>query len=245
MITAVTAFVPIPDHPRSEEEYHRLAQPLLNMADSVPMMSAGGDIEHCWLYKHLCERYDLDTAYFSYSISDNPKKNSLWYHIVQAQKTEWLVSAAMVDPMADVFCWIDYGIFHVPGVTSHIIREFLKRANDEQTITIPGCWNEDYTYDDEHPCWRFCGGVMIVPRNYLDRLDQAMKREYIRWLELRHNISWEVNTLARVEKLNPNLPIWWYKADHDQTLFTNYKTTENADRAYTSTGIPRRELWQT
>ena len=39
MITAVTAFVPIPGHPRAEEDYHRLAEPLLNMAGSVPMMS--------------------------------------------------------------------------------------------------------------------------------------------------------------------------------------------------------------
>ena len=80
----------------------------------------------------------MDTPSSTHSVADNPKKNSLAYHIVQAQKTEWLVCGAMVDPMADVFFWIDYGIFHVPGVTSHIIREFLKRANNEQTIAIPG-----------------------------------------------------------------------------------------------------------
>ncbi len=245
MITAVTAFVPIPDHPRSVEEFHRLAAPLLNMSDQIPLLSADSDIESCWLYQHLFDRFNMDETEFSHSISDNPQKNTLAYHIVQAQKTEWLVAAAQIDPSADVFVWIDYGIFHVPGVTGRIISDFLKRADNEQTITIPGCWGTDYVYDDDNPCWRFCGGVIIVPRNYLDRLNHAMKCEYIRWLELTRNISWEVNTLARVEKLNPNLPIWWYKADHDQTLFTNYMAVENADLAYTSTGIPRRELWQT
>jgi hypothetical protein len=225
MITAVTAFVPIPDHPRSDEEYRRLGDRLLAMDSKIPMLSAKCELEDCWLWRWLMERPDG----FTWSISDNPAKNSLAYHCVQAQKTTWLVAAAQIDLLADVFCWIDYGIFHVPGVTDKIISEFLKRADRERVITIPGCWDSDYVYDDEHPCWRFCGGVMLVPRVYLDRLDTAMKREYIRWLELTRNISWEVNTLARVEKLNPTLPIWWYRADHDQTLFTNYTTTENAD----------------
>jgi hypothetical protein len=87
---------------------------------------------------------------------------------------------------------------------------------------------------------------MLVPRVYLDRLDAAMKREYVRWLELTHNVSWETNTLARVEKLNPTLPIWWYRADHDQTLFTNYIPTENADGHRTSAalaGSDARNYW--
>jgi hypothetical protein len=76
---------------------------------------------------------------------------------------------------------------------------------------------------------------MIVPRAYLDRLDAAMKNEYVRWLELKRNISWETNTLARVEKLNPNLPIWWYQAGHDASMFVNYKTPEYADGQYRKT----------
>jgi hypothetical protein len=242
MITVVTAFVPIPDHPRSEEEYHALGARLLTL-DHV--LYAEGELDKCWLFNYLDDRYGFEPGCFTHSVAENPDKNSLAYHIVQAQKTEWLVAAAMVDPTADVFVWIDYGIFHIPGVTSLIIEDFLRRADSEQAISIPGCWGENYVYDDGHPCWRFCGGVMVVPRNYVDRLNVAMQREYIRWLTLTRNISWEVNTLARVERHNPELPIWWYKADHDKTLFTNYMATENADRAYTSTGIPRRELWQT
>src|SRR4029077_13364455 len=103
------------------------------------------------------------------------------------------------------------GIFHLPGVTEQIIIDFLHRAEDEQTVTIPGWWERSsQVYDDEHPCWRFCGGVMIVPRKYLDLFNTAMQQEYIRLLELTGNISWEVNTLARVEEQHPDL-IWWYK----------------------------------
>ena len=44
----------------------------------------------------------------------------------------------MADSFADIFVWIDYGIFHVPGVTVRIIEQFLRRVENEQAIAIPG-----------------------------------------------------------------------------------------------------------
>jgi len=224
MITAVSAFIPIPGHPRTEKEYDVLGKKLFKCQGRV--LFAKGDLEHCWLYTHLKEEYDLDTSKFSYSIADNPQKNSLGYHIVQAQKTEFLEIATFVDPQSDVFVWIDYGIFHVPGVTTEIIDAFLERADSEIAITIPGCWQKnEREYDDNWPHWRFCGGVMVVPRGYVCKFNHAMKEEYKRWLKETGNISWEVNTLARMEQRDKDFPVWWYKADHDKTIFTNYKAT--------------------
>lgn len=218
MITAVTAYVPIPNHPRSEETYRALGEQLL--AVDIPLMAVEGTIEGCWLHEHLMQRQRR----FTHSVADNPAKNSIAYHVVQAQKSEWLLEAAFVNPAADVLVWIDYGIFHVPGVTGPVIRDFLNRARDEQAIAIPGCWDRDYTYDDKWPCWRFCGGVIVVPRDQVVDFDTAMKREYVSWLDRTGNLSWEINTLARVEK-NYQLPIWHYKADHDASMFTAYKST--------------------
>jgi hypothetical protein len=234
LITVVTAFVPIPGHPRSEAEYHELGDRLLAL-DHV--MFAQGGLDRCWLYKHLRKNYD--PTEISYSVADNPQKNSLAYHIVMAQKTEWLMAASIVDPFATVFIWIDYGIFHIPGVTRSVIEDFLQRAENEQAIAIPGCWEKDeFEYDDQRPCWRFCGGVMVVPRKYVEPFDIAMKHEYARWIELNRNVSWEVNTLARLERHNPaRLPFWWYRADHDKTIFTNYRATEFADGEQTKAGL--------
>lgn len=228
MITVVTAFVPIPGHPRSEAEFELLGNRLQNLEHRV--LCSKGDVEHCWLYRYLADEFDLDTSRFSYSVADNPQKNSLAYHIVQAQKTEWLEIAARVDPYADVFVWIDFGIFHVPGVTRKIIDAFLDRADRETAIAIPGCWEKDeYPYNDNWPHWRFCGGVMVVPRVFVETFNFAMKREYVRWLDKTSNVSWEVNTLTRLEQQDQDFPVWWYKADHDSTLFTNYRATEWAD----------------
>jgi hypothetical protein len=221
MITVVTAYVPIPGHPRSEQTYHALGRELLNL--DIPLMYLKGALEHCWLYRYLRWRKQD----FTHSTSDNPEKNSVAYHIVQAQKSDWLMDAAFNVPNTEVLVWIDYGIFHVPGVTGRIIKDFLDRAADEQAIAIPGCWERDYVYDDRHPCWRFSGGVMVVPQRHVIAFDQAMKREYVRWLDSTNNLSWEVNTLARVERRETGLPIWWYRAaDHDASMFTAYQPTE-------------------
>lgn len=221
MITVVSAFVPIPGHPRAEAEYDLLGQQLLDIKARVACSK--GALDHCWLFDHLQNNHKPGDV--SCSIADNPEKNSLAYHIVQAQKTEWLYIATKIEPLTDVFVWIDYGIFHVPGVTTRIIEDFLRRAEGEQAIAIPGCWEKDqYPYDDGWPYWRFCGGVMVVPRKHVSRLNRAMQREYLRWLAKTNNISWEVNTLARLEQREPKLPLWWYKADtHDASMFTNYQ----------------------
>jgi hypothetical protein len=222
MISAVSAYVPIPNHPRSELEFDALGQQLLGLRHR--MLLARGELDKCWLYQHLVTTFPPEHE-ITHSVSDNPQKNSLAYHIVQAQKTEWLATAAHVDPVADVFAWIDYGILHVPGVTLDIIDAFLDRADSERAIAIPGCWTKNYEYDDAHPCWRFCGGVMVVPRRFVDPLNAAMKAEYVGWLQKTNNISWEVNVLARLEKNDPDFPVWHYRADHNKTMFTNYRAT--------------------
>jgi hypothetical protein len=224
--TVVSAYVPVYGHPRSEQEYDRLGQQLL--AVNGRMLFAKGGLDHCWLFRHLTDNYWPDEV--TYSVGDNPQKNTLAYHIVQAQKTEWLEVATYADPVADVFVWIDYGIFHIPGVTGRIIEDFLYRVQGEQAIAIPGCWKKDqHPYDDKQPCWRFCGGVMVVPRVHAERFNMAMKREYMRWLDKTKNVSWETNVLARLEQQDSKLPLWWYQADHDATMFTNYKTTQCAE----------------
>lgn len=214
MITGVTGFIPIPGHPRSLAEYERLGEQLRDTG--IPIMCLNGDLEQCWLWRHLQGRK------CTWSTADNPEKNSLAYHCVMAQKSEMLSMAARVDYMSDVFVWIDFGIFHVPGVTAEIICEFMERAQDEQVIVIPGCWEPNYEYDDRFPMWRWCGGVFIVPRTHVEAFNAAMKNEYKRHLRKTGNVSWEVNTLCRIEQ-QQLLPLWWYKANHDASMFTAYR----------------------
>jgi hypothetical protein len=223
MIVVVTGFVAIPDHPRSEQEYKNLGAALLGC--DFPVMMIDGSLECCWLAQFLRWRGHECT----HSIGDNPKKNTLAYHIVQAQKTAWLAEAAVFLPTTTVLVWIDYGIFHLKGVTRDILHSFVLRARNERAIAIPGCWGRNPIHDDAQPNWRFCGGTMVVPREHVEALNGAVRQEYVRNLMDKNHVAWDVNIWARAEENHPELPIWWYKADHDVSMFTNYRVAESVD----------------
>ena len=76
MIMAVTAFVPIPGHPRSEEEYPRLADAVDQLGVQMPLMSAEGELEHCWLYQYLQE-FNVTIAIYSFGCRQSAQKNAL------------------------------------------------------------------------------------------------------------------------------------------------------------------------
>lgn len=161
----------------------------------------------------------------THSEGDNPAKNTYAYHCANHQKTEWLcIEAFDADPAIDTLVWIDYGIFHVPGVNATDIADFIQRVAqlDDSDIHIPGCWGPNYTVSDETPCWRFCGGVMVVSRQQAPLLDKEYKIKTMRNIKRTKNVTWEVNDLARLERYT-HLPIKWYKADHNETLFTGFR----------------------
>lgn len=236
-VRVVTGYVPIPNHPRTAEEYGRLGERFkeITAASVIPFYSK---LEQCWLW-----RLAWETPNLTHSEGDNPAKNTLAYHAVNHQKTTWLMQASLYDDDADIFVWMDYGIFHLPGVNGPVIDEFIKRL-DDKCIYIPGCWegpviqdfrmtdrlpdpDADPFIDDNNPCWRFCGTVLVCPRRYCIKLDEAVRRSLYSHVARTKNISWEVNTWARMEKTR-TLPIKWYKADHNERLFTGFKPTLDA-----------------
>jgi hypothetical protein len=222
MILAVTAYIPIPGHPRPAAEYEALADKLLD-AD-IPLLRVDLTLEDCWLYQYLQQHPAI-----THSTADNPAKNSLAYHCVQHEKFALIAGVAESMAAPDVLVWIDCGIFRLPGMAAGVIEDFMARAVNEQAIAIPGCWERNYQYDDRYPMWRWCGGLLVVPRKLAAALAAVMRDECKRWLKLTGNLSWEVNTLCRVEERYPTLPIRWYKADHNSSMFTNYRATEHAD----------------
>jgi hypothetical protein len=208
----VTAYVPIPDHPRTAGEYGELGEKL----GGVPVRKKVfyNKLDDLWLTKYINSLPFNPRS----SEGDNPQKNSLAYHIVNHQKTSWLVQAADDDPDADMLVWVDYGIFRLPGVTNKAIYEFMEKL-DDKAIYAPGCWAKPDVVESAYPCWRFCGSVLAVPRRYVDQFDFACRVAARHHISATKNVEWEVNTWARVERTT-KLPIHWYKADHDVSLFT-------------------------
>lgn len=212
-LKVVTGYVPITNHPRTPEEYGRLGEKLRQL--KAPVQPFYGNVTSCWLYQ-LIDKLPFTPQW---AVSDNPKKNTLAYHCVNHQKFDWLYQASRLDTEADTFVWLDYGIMHVPGVTPAVINDFLDHVR-KGDLAIPGCWPVGQI-DDAHPCWRFCGGLMVVPREYVQPLKNLIQAIVMLHVNVTKVVTWEVNSLARAEQTG-KVPMRWYKADHDQTMFTNY-----------------------
>lgn len=216
-VRLVTGYVPIPNHPRTAKEYGELGERLSGVP--VPKKAFYMKVEDTWMWKYLSK----STTPTRPAEGDNPAKNTLAYHCVNHQKTSWLVQAADEDPEADVLVWVDYGIFHLPGVTNQAIYEFCEKV-DDKAIYAPGCWAKPEVIESVYPCWRFCGSVLAVPRKMVDTLDFNCRVVARQHHVKTHVIDWEVNTWARVEAKighRQSTPFHWYKADHDGSLFKN------------------------
>ncbi len=214
----VTGYVPIPNHPRTAEEYGELGERL----SGVPVKKKAFymRLEDTWMAK--CIKGMSFTP--SPSQHDNSEKNTVAYHCVNHQKTSWLVQAADENPDADVLVWVDYGIFRLPGVTNRAIYEFMEKV-DDQAIYAPGCWQTPEAVEAAYPCWRFCGSVLAVPRKLVDTLDFNCRVTARQHMAKTRNVEWEVNTWARVEQgRGHRLPWHWYKADHNVSMFTDLET---------------------
>lgn len=209
----VTAYVPIPNHPRTAKEYGDLGEKL----GGVPVRKKCfyNQLDDLWMTKYVKGLPFVPRS----SEGDNAQKNSLPYHAVNHQKTSWLVQAADEYPDDDILVWVDYGIFHLPGVTNQAIYEFMEKL-DDRAIYAPGCWDKPAAVEASYPCWRFAGSVLAVPRKYVDQLDYECRVAARKHVSSTKNVEWEVNTWSRVES-KTKLPFHWYKADHDVSLFNN------------------------
>lgn len=218
MIKIVTGYVPLLNHPRTAEEYGKLGDQLATVR--APIKAFYTQLKDCWMTRFLWEQSGITPA-----VADNPKKNTIAYHCVQHQKVEWLLTAATIDKDSTHFAWVDYGIFSVSGITATVIEDYLWRAKGEKAIAIPGCWPKGEYHDDDVPNWRFCGGLILVPRAYIRPLYDKFKDVAMKKVWKTKQVTWEVNTLANLEEKHPELPLWWYQADHNSRMFTDYKET--------------------
>jgi len=212
-VVVVTGYTPISNHPRGKEDYRRLGEGWQEIS-SAPVRMFSCSVEECWLDAHVRGRE------VAHAVGDNPKKNSLAYHVVIHQKTAWLVQALEADPEADVFVWIDYGIFHVRGVTPAVIDAFLGRVRSRSDIAIPGAW-ERSNEGISSPDWHFLGGLIVVPADLVRSFHAEVQEAALSLLEKKNFVTWEVNSWSAAER-HGAVPICWYKADHDQTMFTDF-----------------------
>ena len=219
-VRVVTGYVRLENHPRKPEEYYELGQKLGHALGMQDLACYYEKVPDLWLTQFLEKLPPMEPP-LTWAKADNPKKNSLEWHSVQYQKFAWLARAANEDQESDTFLWLDYGLFSQPGMNADDLQSFLKRIR-KKDFAMAGCWGPTPEPVDEYPCWRFLGSSMIVPRADTHRmflLVQAITRTYVRALG---RVTFEINTLARIEPMLKKVGLRWFEADHNVTQFTNY-----------------------
>ncbi len=182
----------------------------------VPTAAYFNNIEDTWLFKYLRTLPFTPT----FSVGTLASKDTMSYHCITHEKTEWLRQAVEEYPEFDIYVWIDYGAFHLPGMNIQSVVDFTERLDDKH-VYMPGWLDKNPVVDDA--CnWRFCGTMFAVPKRFVAQFDtevKAMAREHV---SRGRNVEWEVNTWARLED-RTDLPIHWYKAQHTVSMFDNFE----------------------
>lgn len=169
-------------------------------------------LDECWLWRQ---------AKHAILPPGNPKKDTIGFHAVQHQKTAWL-AAAVADAPENVLAWVDFGLLHVPGVTSAGIAGLIARASaraPRDRITMASIWGPPVPERLEfgRVQWWCAGGVLIVPRTMAAWLDRRVRESAESLLAATGRITWEVNVWAEVWSRNPER-FALFACDHDASI---------------------------
>ena len=229
-VRIVTGFFPLAGHPRPTATYLELGRRLLRIP--IPKVvwttaEIGADLARERAGANAFPLWDggfwvhdaLDGCPHSVA-SRNPAKDTLGYHAIQHQKTQWLDRTSR-EFDSDILVWLDFGILHVSGITEALILDFVGKLRYD-AIAIPGCWPRSDRILLDYPNWRFCGAVLVCPAHLAPLLHRVCVDTFRGIVALHQKVSWEVNTWAVAEQ-SGRLPIRQYHATtHDQRMLTAY-----------------------
>lgn len=225
-VMAVTGFIPnaFPAKHLSEQQCREYGNKIKQaIPGRIHAFDEGWKLSDCWAHKFyqdnpLLMPSDISPPADRYM---EPQHEAL-SNIVLLQRYEWMRLAAELNPDVDVFAWIEYTVFKQRNVTEDVIKNFMNTLETKyfDAVSLPGCWNKG-PINDSHAHWRFCGSAWACPRQYIEKVAEAVKTVATLRTKMNGKISWDMNTMAYVELLDV-LPIRWYQGNHDETQFTNF-----------------------
>lgn len=150
----------------------------------------------------------------------NLQKDNVDYFTIQLMKLNLCAKAANDDRItAANIAWIDFGIFHMIH-EKDTVRRFLESYKVPERCTKilnPGCWNIGNYEKWDSIIWRFCGSLLIGPRNCWATAYELQQQKVLEGLP---RITWEVNYWTMMESV-----FEWYKANHNDSIILSLPTT--------------------
>ena len=127
----------------------------------------------------------------------------------------------------DTFIWVDFGIFKIIKDSEGFLHKLKDLHEHTYTnIVLPGCWNAGAHYSNDTVNWRFCGGIIIIPREHIDTFYNHSKSVLIHLCE-HYKLVWEVNVWYIIEHDHAKDIIHWYSADHNDSIVRNFNMLYN------------------
>jgi hypothetical protein len=135
-------------------------------------------------------------------------------------KAEFLNLVADSNPFqTEQFAWIDFCIFHVlhnAPVSQRKLEQLCNaRLKEDHRLAIPGCWEGRGGAHQDSIHWRFCGGFYMGTKAACQEFF-AYHKTYLP--SAYDGVTWEVNYWATIEAKEPESPVRWYRADHNDSI---------------------------
>lgn len=241
-VVYVSALYLIPGH-RKFEEYLDFFTPLAKTSmqfvlftdwtDGVKVLESHDNIKVIPL-----PRDELDSFWTKGGSTTNPiqlpdhrntTKDTLEYLQLVNAKPQFIQEAAK-HKKADCYIWVDSDLLHVTRRPEYFINRLEKLPTSlvPDKVLIPGCVGKQGVHFEQlfkSPIWRFCGGLLLVPKGCVDRFASAHKEQLEKCKTL-NRLTWEVNLWAIMEMEHPDL-FSWYSADHNDSMVNAPRPNSN------------------
>jgi hypothetical protein len=172
------------------------------------------------------ETFELYSTAISYNgelpNSRNTSKDTKEFLGLMNTKIEFIVKASDICN-DETFIWVDFGILKVVKNTEQFINT-LQNINEMtfDKITIPGCWEIGKNFSVNQVNWRFCGGLLIIPRKHIQMFFNHSKNVLNDFCTLPiYKLTWETNIWYIIELHRCKNEIEWYHADHNDSILLN------------------------
>jgi hypothetical protein len=167
-----------------------------------------------------CELYQIGMAYQGdLPTHRHPTKDTKEFFSLMNTKIEFMKKAASLtdDP---TLMWLDMGLLKIATHKERCIERLRAlHTSAFEKITIPGCWSHMPACDVNRVNWRFCGGLLIIPRRFLERFYDHSKNVLTDFCTLPiYKLSWETNVWSVIEYCAEKENILWYQADHNDSM---------------------------
>jgi len=167
-----------------------------------------------------CELYQIGMAYTGpLPTHRHPTKDTKEFFSLMNTKIEFLQKGAALTE-DHTLIWLDMGLLKIAKNKERCIEHLRAlHASTFKKITIPGCWSHMPACDVDRVNWRFCGGLLIIPRRFLSSFYDHSKNVLTDFCTMPiYKLSWETNVWSVIEYCAERENILWYQADHNDSM---------------------------